>query len=101
MMIKPIRQTIKLESRTESLKLFRQFVQQTVSQAHLDAALTRHVVLASDEAITSIIRHASANHRVGSIEVDIDVWRNPGDLSRGDRVDLLWTDAAAVELQSG
>ena len=73
MTIKPIRQSIKLESRTESLKLFREFVQQTVSQAHLSDALTRHVVLACDEAVTSIIRHASANHRVGSIELDIDV----------------------------
>ncbi len=35
------------------------------------------------------------------IEVDIDVWRNPSDLAEGDRVDLLWKDTAAVELQSG
>ncbi len=35
------------------------------------------------------------------IEVDIDVWRNPSDLKEGDRLDLLWKDTAAVELQSG
>ncbi len=35
------------------------------------------------------------------IEVDIDVWRNGSDLTTGDRVDLLWKDTAAVELQSG
>lgn len=35
------------------------------------------------------------------IEVDIDVWRNQAQLNEGDRVDLLWQDAAAVELQSG
>lgn len=35
------------------------------------------------------------------IEVDIDVWRNQVQLNEGDRVDLLWQDAAAVELQSG
>lgn len=35
------------------------------------------------------------------IEVDIDVWRNQAPLNEGDRVDLLWSDAAAVELQSG
>ena len=35
------------------------------------------------------------------IEVDIDVWRNPSDLAEGARVDLLWKDTAAVELQSG
>ena len=35
------------------------------------------------------------------IEVDIDVWRNNEALSEGDAVDLLWTDEAAVELQTG
>jgi putative spermidine/putrescine transport system ATP-binding protein len=35
------------------------------------------------------------------IEVDIDMWRNQVQLNEGDRVDLLWQDAAAVELQSG
>jgi len=35
------------------------------------------------------------------IEVDIDVWRNPSNLAEGARVDLLWEDTAAVELQSG
>ncbi len=35
------------------------------------------------------------------IEVDIDVWRNSETLAEGDAVDLLWTDAAAVELQVG
>jgi putative spermidine/putrescine transport system ATP-binding protein len=35
------------------------------------------------------------------IEVDIDVWRNKEALSDGDVVDLLWTDDAAVELQTG
>ncbi|HCW83058.1 MAG: ABC transporter ATP-binding protein [Planktotalea sp.] len=35
------------------------------------------------------------------IEVDIDVWRNSESLSAGDSVDLLWNDAAAVELQTG
>lgn len=35
------------------------------------------------------------------IEVDIDVWRNNASLSAGDAVDLLWSDAAAVELQTG
>ena len=35
------------------------------------------------------------------IEVDIDVWRNAERLGEGDAVDLLWTDAAAVELQMG
>jgi len=33
------------------------------------------------------------------IEVDIDVWRNQQSLSEGASVDLLWQDAAAVELQ--
>ena len=35
------------------------------------------------------------------IEVDIDVWRNSDELTTGDAVDLLWQDAAAVELQTG
>jgi putative spermidine/putrescine transport system ATP-binding protein len=35
------------------------------------------------------------------IEVDIDVWRNASDLAEGVRVDLLWKDKAAVELQTG
>ncbi len=35
------------------------------------------------------------------IEVDIDVWRNASDLAEGVRVDLLWKDSAAVELQAG
>ncbi|MEP4199259.1 MAG: ABC transporter ATP-binding protein [Aliishimia sp.] len=35
------------------------------------------------------------------IEVDIDVWRNAETLKVGEAVDLLWTDAAAVELQTG
>ncbi len=35
------------------------------------------------------------------IEVDIDVWRNASDLAEGVRVDLLWKDTAAVELQTG
>ncbi|WP_170667834.1 MULTISPECIES: ABC transporter ATP-binding protein [unclassified Ruegeria] len=35
------------------------------------------------------------------IEVDIDVWRNASDLAEGVRVDLLWKDTAAVELQAG
>ena len=35
------------------------------------------------------------------IEVDIDVWRNQSTLSAGDPVDLLWQDAAPVELQAG
>ncbi|MEM7440017.1 MAG: ABC transporter ATP-binding protein [Pseudomonadota bacterium] len=35
------------------------------------------------------------------IEVDIDVWRNSEALNKGDAVDLLWTDEAAVELQTG
>ncbi|WP_209599172.1 ABC transporter ATP-binding protein [Ruegeria sp. HKCCSP351] len=35
------------------------------------------------------------------IEVDIDVWRNASDLTEGVRVDLLWKDSAAVELQTG
>ncbi|MFY9212192.1 MAG: ABC transporter ATP-binding protein [Aestuariivita sp.] len=33
------------------------------------------------------------------IEVDIDVWRNKEALSEGAAVDLLWQDAAAVELK--
>jgi putative spermidine/putrescine transport system ATP-binding protein len=33
------------------------------------------------------------------IEVDIDVWRNQETLSEGAAVDLLWQDAAAVELK--
>jgi putative spermidine/putrescine transport system ATP-binding protein len=33
------------------------------------------------------------------IEVDIDVWRNQEALSVGAAVDLLWQDAAAVELK--
>ncbi len=33
------------------------------------------------------------------IEVDIDVWRNQEILSEGAAVDLLWQDAAAVELK--
>lgn len=33
------------------------------------------------------------------IEVDIDVWRNQSALNKGDTVDLMWTDDAAVELQ--
>ncbi len=33
------------------------------------------------------------------IEVDIDVWRNQEALSTGASVDLLWQDAAAVELK--
>ena len=35
------------------------------------------------------------------IEVDIDVWRNAEALNEGDAVDLIWTDEAAVELQTG
>ena len=35
------------------------------------------------------------------IEVDIDVWRNRDDLGPGDPVSLIWTDAAAVPLQTG
>ena len=35
------------------------------------------------------------------IEVDVDVWRNQARLKPGDMVELLWTDAAAVELQPG
>ncbi|MEP1519691.1 ABC transporter ATP-binding protein [Ascidiaceihabitans sp.] len=35
------------------------------------------------------------------IEVDIDVWRNGDALNAGDPVDLFWSDAAAVELQTG
>lgn len=35
------------------------------------------------------------------IEVDIDAWRNQQALNPGDAVDLLWNDAAAVELQTG
>ncbi len=35
------------------------------------------------------------------VEVDIDVWRNASDLTEGVRVDLLWKDSAAVELQTG
>jgi putative spermidine/putrescine transport system ATP-binding protein len=33
------------------------------------------------------------------IEVDIDAWRNPETLNNGDTVDLMWQDAAAVEVQ--
>ena len=33
------------------------------------------------------------------IEVDIDVWRNQEALNKGGDVDLLWQDAAAVELK--
>ena len=33
------------------------------------------------------------------IEVDSGVWRNQQSLSEGASVDLLWQDAAAVELQ--
>ena len=33
------------------------------------------------------------------IEVDIDVWLNQEALSVGAAVDLLWQDAAAVELK--
>jgi putative spermidine/putrescine transport system ATP-binding protein len=32
------------------------------------------------------------------IEVDIDVWRNQEALTEGAKVDLLWQEAAAVEL---
>ena len=32
------------------------------------------------------------------IEVDIDVWRNKEALTEGAEVDLLWQEAAAVEL---
>ncbi len=35
------------------------------------------------------------------IEVDIDVWRNQEQLTAGERVDLLWKDTAAVELETG
>lgn len=72
-MIEPIRQSIRLESRTASLSLFRAFAEQTVQQARLSARTTRHIVLAVDEAITSIIRHASANGRLGDIQLDIEV----------------------------
>jgi len=33
------------------------------------------------------------------IEVDVDSWRNPHDLSVGQKVDLAWADTAAVKLE--
>lgn len=72
-MVRPVRQSIRLESRTASLQLFRAFARHTLEQADLGARLVNHVVLAIDEAITSIVRHADADDRVGEVELDIDV----------------------------
>lgn len=92
MTIRPIRQSIKLESRTASLSLFRAFVHHTVQQARLDERTTHHMVLAADEAITSIIRHASASGRLGAIDLEIDV--------DTERVKILVTDSS-IDFDAG
>lgn len=46
----------------------------------------------------SIVRIIVDTNDGAEIEVDIDVWRNQEMLAAGDAVDLLWKDAAVVEL---
>ncbi len=68
-MIRETKKVLRLESRTDSLKLFRDFVRDTMAIAQIDETLRPRIVLAVDEAITSIIRHANAHKRVGQIEL--------------------------------
>ncbi len=65
------KKVLRLESRTDSLKLFRDFVRDTMALVDLNQEHRPRIVLAIDEAITSIIRHANAHRRVGEIELII------------------------------
>lgn len=73
-----------LDSRTENLQVFREFVREAIRDAQLSTRMADHVVLATDEALTSIVRHASENARVGEIEVAIDVDQTRIKVSIGD-----------------
>ena len=72
-MVVAVKRDLKIRSETEGLKLVREFVADVVRSSQMNAMLQNRIILAIDEAVTNIIKHAYDEGRKDWIEVQIDV----------------------------
>ena len=69
----PIREHLSVPNETKELKRIRDFVQQVVRKSRMDEPVQNRVILAVDEAVTNIIKHAYEEGRKDLIDLTIDV----------------------------
>ena len=77
----PLREGITVASKTENLQRVREFVRATVNRACVPDPYTRHLVLAVDEAVTSILLEAAdwacnagaRDAMAGEVEITLDI----------------------------
>ena len=68
-------------------------------QGHSNGAANLSGIIRDVSYFGSIQKYKSAVEGRDDLEVDVDSWRNPHDLSTGQAVDLCWSDKAAVKLE--
>lgn len=72
-MAETVKREVEFLNESASLSEIRGFVEEVFESGRVDDATAKQVVLAVDEAVTSIIRHASEDRRAGFISIAIDI----------------------------
>jgi len=85
--MKEIRADLVVSNETKNLATVREFVIKTLTEAGAPMKCTRQVVLAVDEAVSNIIRHAYKEFSKGTRTIDITI------LTRGRCVEVILRDS--------
>lgn len=72
-MLKAAREKFRVPASTEHLAMVRDKVRECVDLAGVPGKIANQVVLASDEAVTNVIRHSLGNDGVSEVEIEIVV----------------------------
>lgn len=72
-MLRASKVKFRVPASTEHLAMVRERVRKCVEQAGVPGKIASQVVLASDEAVTNVIRHSFNNDGVSELEVEISV----------------------------
>ncbi|MBI4617268.1 MAG: ATP-binding protein [Planctomycetes bacterium] len=72
-MVETVKREVEFLNESASLFEIRTFVKEVFETAEIGSELAKLVVLAVDEAVTSIVRYASEEHRQGFISIGIDI----------------------------
>ncbi|MFH1422517.1 MAG: ATP-binding protein [Planctomycetota bacterium] len=62
-----------ISNKMENLSYVRDFVQRTLNEVNLSGIYCTHIILAVDEAISNIIRHAYQDFQTGSRSIEIKI----------------------------
>lgn len=84
---KSVKDEFMILNRTEDLSSMREFVERTLTKARLNETDRQHIVLAVDEAVSNIIRHAYEDFARGTRTVQVQVHADP------EKVEVVLTDS--------